>query len=79
MAFDFLKKAAKASVDKLKAGLTKTRQVFVGGLRSLLRGRKLDQQLLDQLEQRLITSDLGVAAAAKIARRPQHRLERTQD
>jgi fused signal recognition particle receptor len=74
MAFDFLKKAlaktggaAKASVDKLKSGLTKTRQVFVGGLRSLLRGRKLDQALLDQLEQRLITSDLGVQASAKIA------------
>ena len=74
MAFDFLKKAfsktteaAKASVDKLKAGLTKTRDVFVGGLRSLLRGRKLDQNLLDELEQRLITSDLGVAASAKIA------------
>jgi fused signal recognition particle receptor len=73
MAFDFLKKAlaktgqaAKASVDKLKSGLAKTRQVFVGGLRSLLRGRKLDQALLDELEQRLITSDLGVKAAAKI-------------
>ncbi|MCL2648334.1 MAG: signal recognition particle-docking protein FtsY [Phycisphaerales bacterium] len=74
MAFDFLKKAlsktteaAKASVDKLKAGLTKTRDVFVGGLRSLLRGRKLDQALLDELEHRLITSDLGVTASAKIA------------
>src|SRR5690242_19644512 len=74
MAFDFLKKAwskigeaARASVDKLKSGLTKTRQVFVGSLRSLLRGRKLDQALLDELEQRLITSDLGVKASAQIA------------
>ena len=74
MAFDFLKKAfnkttgaAKASVEKLKSGLTKTRQMFVGGLRSLLRGRKLDQALMDELEERLITSDLGVKAAAKIA------------
>ncbi len=73
MAFDFLKKAftktadaAKASVDKLKSGLAKTRDVFVGGLRSLLRGRKLDQALLDELEQRLITSDLGVKATSKI-------------
>jgi fused signal recognition particle receptor len=74
MAFDFIKKAfskttgaAKASVEKLKSGLSRTRKVFVGGLRSLLRGRKLDQALLDELEQRLITSDLGVKASAKIA------------
>jgi fused signal recognition particle receptor len=73
MAFGFLKKALSKTtetlskgVDKLKAGLTKTRNVFVGGLRSLLRGRKLDQALLDELEQRLITSDLGVKATAKI-------------
>jgi fused signal recognition particle receptor len=58
--------ATRASVDKLKSGLAKTRNVFVGGLRSLLRGRKLDQQLLDELEQRLITSDLGVVATEKI-------------
>ncbi len=73
MAFDFIKKAlgktaeaARASVEKLKGGLAKTRSVFVGGLRSLLRGRKLDQALLDELEQRLITSDLGVVATRKI-------------
>jgi fused signal recognition particle receptor len=73
MAFGFIKKAftrtaeaAKASVEKLKGGLAKTRDVFVGGLRSLLRGRKLDQELLDELEQRLITSDLGVVATRKI-------------
>jgi fused signal recognition particle receptor len=77
MAFDFIKKAfnkttgavsgaVSASVEKLKSGLTKTRDVFMGGLRSLLRGRKLDQQLLDELEQRLITSDLGVKATNKI-------------
>src|SRR5438874_412541 len=73
MAFGFLKKAftktadaAKASVEKLKGGLTKTRDVFVGGLRSLLRGRALNEELLKELEQRLITSDLGVKATARI-------------
>jgi fused signal recognition particle receptor len=73
MAFGFIKKAfaktaeaAKASVEKLKGGLTKTRDVFVGGLRSLLRGKQLDAQLLKELEQRLITSDLGVKATARI-------------
>jgi fused signal recognition particle receptor len=66
MTFGFLKKFAQTSIDKLKGGLVKTRDVFVGGLRSLLRGRKLDQALLDELEQRLITSDLGVKATARI-------------
>jgi fused signal recognition particle receptor len=66
MAFGFLKKFAQASLDKLKGGLVKTRDVFVGGLRSLLRGRKLDQSLLNELEQRLILSDLGVKATARI-------------
>lgn len=73
MAFGFLKKAFTKtteaftkSVDALKGGLVKTRDVFVGGLRSLLRGRKLDPALLDQLEERLITSDLGVQATRKV-------------
>ena len=73
MAFEFLKKAVSKttgaiskSVDALREGLSKTRDVFVGGLRSLLRGRQLDQALLDQLEERLITSDLGVQATKKI-------------
>ena len=77
MAFNFLKKTVSKigesintglarSVEKLKTGLTKTRDVFVGGLKSLLRGRKLDQALLNELEQRLITSDLGVTATNRI-------------
>ena len=73
MAFGFIKKAfgkttesVARSVDKLKAGLAKTRDVFVGSLRSLLRGRKLDQALLNELEERLITSDLGVKATKTI-------------
>jgi fused signal recognition particle receptor len=73
MAFDFLKKAWNKtgdaftkSVGTLKDGLTKTRTVFVGQLRSLLRGRKLDRALLDELEARLITSDLGVQATRQI-------------
>src|ERR1043165_1217823 len=73
MAFGFIKKAftktaeaAKASVEKLKGGLTKTRDVFVSGLRSLLRVRKLDEALMKELEERLITADLGVVATRKI-------------
>ncbi len=66
MAFGFIKKALGQSVEKLRTGLTRTRDALVGSLRSLLTGRKLDQQLLDELRQRLITADLGVAATDHI-------------
>ena len=54
------------AIERLAAGLAKTRQVFMGGLRSLLAGRKIDEQLLDELEERLIAADIGVATATKI-------------
>jgi len=54
------------AIEKLKAGLAKTRQKFVGAIRSLLVGRKLDEELLDELEATLIQADLGVASAMKI-------------
>lgn len=54
------------AIEKIAAGLSKTRQVLVGSLRSLLTGRQLDEQLLDDLERRLIEADLGVATAMKI-------------
>lgn len=66
MVFGFVKKAFGQSVEKLKSGLSKTRSVFVGGLKSLLRGRKLDPALMEELEQRLIVSDIGVVATKKI-------------
>ncbi len=66
MAFDFIKKTIGQSVEKLRTGLTRTRAAMVGSLRTLLTGRKLDQQLLDELRQKLITADLGVAATDQI-------------
>ncbi len=66
MALDFLRKAISQSVGKLRTGLTRTRHAFVGSLKSLLRGRQLNQQLLDELRRRLILADLGVAATGKI-------------
>jgi len=56
----------KKTVEKLAAGLSRTRQKFIGSLKSLLSGRKLDNQLLDDLEQTLIQADLGVASAMRI-------------
>ena len=42
----------KRVVGKLKKGLERTRESFVGGLRSMLAGRKLDEQLISELESR---------------------------
>ena len=56
----------KRAFEKLAAGLAKTRQKFVATLKSFLTGRKLDQDLLDELEAKLIQADLGVTATAQI-------------
>ena len=46
--------------DKLKAGLTKTRDVLTMDLDDLIFGKKvLDQTLFDELEELLITADMG--------------------
>jgi len=53
--------------DKLVTGLEKTRTALVNKLKKVLgAGRKIDAQLLDELEEILITSDIGVATSAKI-------------
>jgi len=56
----------KKAFEKLSAGLAKTRDKFLGGLKSILRGRQLDDALLEELEEKLIQADIGVAAAARI-------------
>ncbi|GJM17788.1 MAG: signal recognition particle-docking protein FtsY [Phycisphaeraceae bacterium] len=56
----------KSALGKLKQGLSRTRESLGGGLRSLLTGRKIDEQLLADLERRLIESDVGVAGAREL-------------
>jgi fused signal recognition particle receptor len=52
---------------KLRDGLFKTRTKLTGALSSILRiGRKIDQQLLDELFDTLITADLGLGNTEKI-------------
>jgi fused signal recognition particle receptor len=51
---------------KLLNGLSRTKQRFVGGLKSLLVGRKIDDELLDELEAMLIQADIGVKGTMKI-------------
>ncbi len=54
------------AIAKLAAGLTRTKEKLFGSLKALLTGRKLDEDLLRELEEKLIEADLGVAAARKI-------------
>ncbi len=54
------------TIEKLAAGLSRTREKFVGSLRSLLAGRTLDDSLLEDLEAKLIEADMGVKTAMKI-------------
>jgi fused signal recognition particle receptor len=56
----------KSLVSSIKKGLTKTREVLVDGLRSLLRGKRLDDALITQLEARLIGADVGVKTTRRL-------------
>jgi len=62
------------SFDRLKEGLAKTRDSFVGRLRSLLSGRTIDDALLRDIEEILITSDVGVTTSEKIIARLKERV-----
>jgi fused signal recognition particle receptor len=57
----------KFSLDKLKAGLTKTKGSLLGKISQAVRLRpKIDQELLDQLEEILIKADVGPSTSGKI-------------
>lgn len=54
-------------LDRFKQRLTKTRAAISDGLSGLFRGgRQIDQDLLDELEELLYTSDLGPAVAGEL-------------
>lgn len=53
--------------DRLKAGLTKTREKFIDKIDELLHSSaKIDDELIDELEETLITSDVGMATTEKL-------------
>ena len=56
----------KSTISRIKQGLTRTASTFGGGLRTLLSGRSLDDDLIDELESRLISADVGVEATSQI-------------
>jgi len=56
----------KRTIGALKKGLSRTREAFGGGLRGLLFGKRLSDDLIDEIESRLITADVGVGTATEI-------------
>lgn len=49
---------------RLKSGLSKSSSKLTGGIAAIFKSRKLDAAALEELEDLLITADLGVATAA---------------
>lgn len=67
----------KKDQEKLEAGLEKTRSSFFGKLNALVRGKdRVDDEVLDNLEEVLVTSDVGVQTTVDIIERLQMRVAR---
>lgn len=56
----------KSVLGKIKEGLTRTREVFAGAIRSLLVGRVLNDQVIGELETALLQADVGVVGTRKL-------------
>ena len=66
-------------LEKLKSGVQKTRAGLVNALEDALQGRKeIDAELLDELENTLISADIGVRTTEEILERIRQRVERHQ-
>ncbi len=55
-----------SSFEKLKSSLSKTRDNLFGKISSVLSRRKIDEDLLEEIEEILISSDVGVKATMKL-------------
>src|SRR6185503_12376864 len=56
----------RSTLSAVKKGLTRTREALGGGLRSLLLGRTLSPELIDEIETRLLKGDVGVTTSTAI-------------
>jgi fused signal recognition particle receptor len=64
---------------RLKEGLTKTRTGFTGRIDRLVFGKKeIDEELMEELEEILFTSDLGVAATQEIIDHVREKVKRRE-
>ncbi|MFH1527498.1 MAG: signal recognition particle-docking protein FtsY [Bacteroidota bacterium] len=61
--------------DKLKSGLKKTREKVMEGISELISGKaEIDNSTLEQIEEILITSDIGIETATTIIERTRERM-----
>jgi fused signal recognition particle receptor len=68
-----------AEQEKLEEGLEKTRSSFFGKLNKIVRGKDtVDDEVLDDLEEALVTSDVGVKTTLEVIRRVEERVRRDQ-
>ncbi len=62
-------------IERLRKGLAKTREALSGSLRSvLIVGRRIDRELLDELEEALISADVGVDTSLRLVEHLQEAL-----
>ena len=63
--------------ETLESGLEKTRSSFFGKLNKMVRGKdSVDEEMLDDLEELLVTSDVGVKTTVDIIRQVEDRVSR---
>jgi len=62
----------------LREGLAKTRGGFIARLSSLLAKKQIDAALIDQVEEILLTADIGVKTSQKLLEAVRQRLDRAQ-
>src|ERR1700759_1226977 len=66
-------------LDRLKAGIQKTRTGLVDRIEDVISGKKeIDADLLEELEYTLITADLGVQTVQDILERIRQQVDRSQ-
>ncbi len=63
---------------RLRDRLRRTRQSLVSGLSSLFKGRKLDDEALEELESRLLMADVGVEVTNHLIQQLTERVSRQQ-
>jgi len=72
------KPAERSWRERLKAGLARTRAQFGGKLKSIFSRGKVDDELLEELETLLLTSDVGLEATAHLLAELKARAKRDQ-
>lgn len=75
--FSFLKKTKEQEKETLDQGLSKTKESLLGKISKSILGRStVDESVLDELEETLISSDVGVETTLKIIDKLQVRIKR---